>query len=148
MKLVIVGTGYVGLVSGLCFAEFGFETICVDKDEDRLKNLSEGKCPFYEPGLEDLLVKHLKSTNLLSLSSSLSDAMKDADIVFITVGTPTKRLEDSADLSSVFKVAEEIALNIKKLESLIVSYGSIWYTTIVNLKKRYMLQFLRVPYII
>ena len=114
MKLVIVGAGYVGLVSGLCFAEFGFETVCVDKDATRIDSLKKGKCPFYEPGLENLLVKHLKETKLLSLSISLSDAMKNADIVFITVGTPTKRLEEEANLTAVYNVAQEIADNIKK----------------------------------
>jgi len=113
MKLVIVGTGYVGLVSGLCFAEFGFETICVDKDENRINNLKKGKCPFFEPGLEELLTKHIQSTKLLSLSSSLKEAMQDASVVFITVGTPSKRLENEADLTAVWNVAEEIANNIE-----------------------------------
>ena len=113
MKLVIVGTGYVGLVSGLCFAEFGFETICVDKDSKRIESLKNGECPFYEPGLENLLKKHIHKTKLLSITSSLPDAMQDAKVIFITVGTPSKRLEDEADLSAVYKVAEEIALNIK-----------------------------------
>tara|TARA_B110000438_G_scaffold117221_1_gene114576 strand:+ start:58 stop:1362 length:1305 start_codon:yes stop_codon:yes gene_type:complete len=113
MKLVIVGTGYVGLISGLCFAEFGFQTVCVDKDIDRINSLKKGECPFYEPGLENLLNKHLKDTKLLSLSSSLSEAMTNANIVFITVGTPTKRLEDEADLTAVYNVADEIANNIK-----------------------------------
>jgi UDPglucose 6-dehydrogenase len=114
MKLVIVGTGYVGLVSGLCFAEFGFETICVDKNSERIESLQKGECPFYEPGLENLLLKHLNETKLLSLNTSLSDAMVGGDIIFITVGTPAKRLENDADLSSVYKVAENIANNIKK----------------------------------
>ena len=114
MKLVIIGTGYVGLVSGLCFAEFGFETICVDKDKDRIKKLEECKCPFFEPGLETLLTKHIKESKLLSFSSSLNSAMKNSNIIFITVGTPSKRLEDEADLTSVYNVANEIAENIKK----------------------------------
>ena len=113
MKLVIVGTGYVGLVSGLCFAEFGFETVCVDKDKERIDSLKSGKCPFYEPGIDDLLKKHTKQTGLLSLDTSLTDAMVGANVIFITVGTPTRKLEDEADLTSVFKVAEEIADNIK-----------------------------------
>ena len=112
MKLIIIGTGYVGLVSGLCFAEFGFQTVCVDKDSRRIENLKKGICPFYEPGLEDLLLKHVNKTKLLSLSPSLKDSMNGATVVFITVGTPTKRLEDQADLTAVFKVAEEIAENI------------------------------------
>ena len=112
MKLVIVGTGYVGLVSGACFAEFGYKTICVDKDKDRIKKLNSGKCPFYEPEMDDLLSKHLKNTKLLSFSPSLKDSMIDADIVFITVGTPSRRLEDEADLSFVWAVADEISQNI------------------------------------
>ena len=114
MKLVIVGTGYVGLVSGLCFAEFGFETICVDSDASRIECLKKGECPFYEPGLTNLLRKHLKETKLLSLSQCLSDSMSGADIIFITVGTPTKHLDDEADLSAVYKVADQIADNINK----------------------------------
>ena len=113
MKLVIIGTGYVGLVSGLCFAEFGLQTVCVDKDTDKIDSLKKGQCPFYEPGLENLLNKHLNETKLFSLNTSLSEAMVGSDIVFITVGTPTKRLENEADLTAVYKVADEIANNIK-----------------------------------
>ena len=112
MKLVMVGTGYVGLVSGLCFAEIGFQTVCVDKNKKRITELNKGKCPFYEPGLENLLTKHLNDTKHLSFSTSLKEAMNDADIVFITVGTPSRRLEDEADLSAVYDVAKEIAENI------------------------------------
>ena len=112
MKLVIVGSGYVGLVTGACFAEFGYKTICVDADDKRISNLNLGKCPFYEPGMDDLLLKHLNNTKLLSFSSSLKESMIDADIVFITVGTPSRRLEDDADLSYVWKVAEQISLNL------------------------------------
>ena len=114
MKLVIVGTGYVGLVSGACFAEFGYETICIDKDTKRIQKLKLGKCPFYEPGMDNLLSKHLNETKLLSFSLSLSESIKDADLVFITVGTPSRRLNDDADLSYVWSVADEIAKNIKK----------------------------------
>ena len=70
MKLVVIGTGYVGLVTGACFAEFGYKTICVDKDKSKVKNLNLGKCPFYEPGMDDLLSKHLNNTKLLTFSSS------------------------------------------------------------------------------
>ena len=114
MKLVIVGTGYVGLVSGACFAEFGYETICVDKDIKRIQKLKLGKCPFYEPGMDNLLSKHLNQTKLLSFSTSLTESIKDANLVFITVGTPSRRLNDDADLSYVWSVADDIAKNIKK----------------------------------
>ena len=113
MKLVIVGTGYVGLVSGACFAEFGYQTICVDKDKNRLQILEDGKCPFFEPGMDELLTKHIKKTKLLSFSDSLNQSMKKADVILITVGTPTKRLEGDADLSSIWDVAKDISMNIE-----------------------------------
>ena len=114
MKLAIIGTGYVGLITGACFAEFGYQTICIDKDEKRVEELNNSKCPFYEPGIDDLLDKHLNKTKLLSFSSSLSESVKDADIIFITVGTPSKRIEGEADLSYVWDVAQEISNNINK----------------------------------
>ena len=82
MKLVIVGTGYVGLVSGACFAEFGYETVCVDKDESRVNELQKTKCPFFEPGMDELLSKHCNNTKLLTFTTSLSEAMQNADIIF------------------------------------------------------------------
>ena len=114
MKLVIIGTGYVGLISGACFAEFGYKTVCIDKDEQRVDDLNNSKCPFYEPGVEELLEKHVNKTKLLSFSNSLSKSLKDADIIFITVGTPSKRIEGEADLSYVWGVAEEISNSISK----------------------------------
>ena len=114
MKLAIIGTGYVGLITGACFAEFGYQTVCIDKDENRVKELNDSKCPFYEPGVEALLDKHLNKTKLLSFSDSLSKSINDADIIFITVGTPSKRIEGEADLSFVWDVAEEISNNINK----------------------------------
>ena len=109
MKLVIVGTGYVGLVTGACFAEFGYETVCVDKDKQRVEILKTAKCPFFEPGMDDLLEKHINKTKLLKFSDSLKESMKGANIVCITVGTPSKRLEDEADLTAVWEVAKEIS---------------------------------------
>ena len=114
MKLVVVGTGYVGLITCACFAEFGYHTVFVDKDKSRIEKLNNAKCPFYEPGIDDLLNKHLNDTKFLNFTSSLSEAAKDADVIFITVGTPSKRLEGYADLSFVWKVAREISQNIKK----------------------------------
>ena len=114
MNLTIIGTGYVGLISGACFAEFGYQTVCVDKDQNRIDELNQSKCPFYEPGIEDLLNKHLNKTKLLSFSNSVSQSVENADIIFITVGTPSKRIEGEADLSFVWDVAKEISENIKK----------------------------------
>ena len=114
MKLAIIGTGYVGLITGACFAEFGYQTVCIDKDQNRVNDLNNSKCPFYEPGIEVLLDKHLNKTKLLSFSNSLSASIHDADIIFITVGTPSKRIEAEADLSFVWNAAEEISNNINK----------------------------------
>ncbi len=114
MKLAIIGTGYVGLITGACFAEFGYQTVCIDKDKNRVKELNDSKCPFYEPGVEALLDKHLNKTKLLSFSDSLSQSINDADIIFITVGTPSKRIEGEADLSFVWDAAEEISKNLNK----------------------------------
>jgi len=134
MKLAIIGTGYVGLITGSCFAEFGYETVCIDKDENRINELNNSKCPFYEPGVEDLLDKHLNKTKLLSFSSSLSQSVKDADIIFITVGTPSKRLEGEADLRYVWDVAEEIRENINKY-CVIVTKSTVPVGTTKKVKK-------------
>ena len=114
MKLAIIGTGYVGLITGACFAEFGYKTVCIDKDEARVNDLNNSQCPFYEPGIDNLLNKHLNKTKLLSFTNSLSKSVNDADIIFITVGTPSKRIENDADLSYVWNAAEEISNNINK----------------------------------
>ncbi len=134
MKLTIIGTGYVGLITGACFAEFGYETVCVDKDTKRIIELNQSKCPFYEPGIEELLNKHLNKTKLLSFSNSLSQSVESADIVFITVGTPSKRLEDDADLSFVWDVAREISYNIKKY-CLIVTKSTVPVGTTKQVKQ-------------
>ena len=134
MKLAIIGTGYVGLISGACFAEFGYQTVCIDKNEQRINELNKSKCPFYEPGIEDLLEKHLNKTKLLSFSSSLSESIQDADIIFITVGTPTRALEDEVDLSFVWEVAKEISENIKKY-CVIVTKSTVPVGTTKEIKK-------------
>ena len=134
MKILMVGTGYVGLVSGLCFAEFGFDTTCVDKNISRLEKIKTGKSPFYEPGINDLLNKHLNSTKLLKLSSNLVEESKIADVIFITVGTPSRRLVDDADLSAVFEVAKDIANNIKDY-SVIVTKSTVPVGTTRKIKK-------------
>jgi len=134
MKLAIIGTGYVGLITGTCFAEFGYQTVCIDKDENRVNQLNNSKCPFYEPGVDTLLDKHLNKTKLLSFSNSLSKSISDADIIFITVGTPSKRIEGEADLSFVYDVAEEISNNINKY-CIVVTKSTVPVGTTMEVKK-------------
>ena len=134
MKLTIVGTGYVGLVTGACFAEFGYSVKCIDKDSERLKKFKSGKCPFYEPGIDELLDKHINKTKLISFDSTLENNLNNCDIVFITVGTPTRRLEDEADLSFVWQVAEEISENITNY-CLVVTKSTVPVGTTRKVKK-------------
>lgn len=111
MKLAIIGTGYVGLVSGACFSEFGFDVICVDKDESKIGKIESGIMPIYEPGLEDLVARNV-TAGRLRFSTNLGPAVRDADAVFIAVGTPTRRGDGHADLSFVFAAAEEMASHL------------------------------------
>ena len=111
MKIVVIGTGYVGLVSGACFSEFGFDVTCVDKDDAKIAALKDGIIPIYEPGLDDLVARNCKAGRL-HFTTSLSETVASADIVFIAVGTPTRRGDGHADLSYVFAAAEEIAQNL------------------------------------
>jgi len=108
MNVVMIGSGYVGLVSGACFAEFGANVICVDKDESKIDALLKGEIPIYEPGLDDLVSRNVKSGRL-SFSLELESAVSNADLVFIAVGTPTRRGDGHADLKYVYAAAEEIA---------------------------------------
>jgi UDPglucose 6-dehydrogenase len=119
MKIGVVGTGYVGLVSGTCFAEFGIEVTCVDKDAGKIARLKNGEIPIYEPGLDDLVAKQVKAGRL-HFTTDLAGAMHDADAVFIAVGTPPRVSDGQADLTYVFEAAKEIARHIKQ------------YTVIVN----------------
>ena len=108
MRVVMVGTGYVGLVSGVCFADFGHDVICVDKDPKKIETLNSGGVPIYEPGLEALVAKNVKAARL-SFTTDLKAAMTGADAVFIAVGTPSRRGDGYADLSYVYAATEEIA---------------------------------------
>ena len=108
MRIAMIGTGYVGLVSGTCFSEFGSDVICVDKDETKIARLERGEIPIFEPGLEDLVAKNV-AAGRLSFTTDLADAVKGADAVFIAVGTPSRRGDGHADLSFVYAAAAEIA---------------------------------------
>jgi UDPglucose 6-dehydrogenase len=111
MRIAIIGTGYVGLVSGACFSEFGVSTICVDKDASKIERLRKGEIPIYEPGLDELVAKNVKAGRL-SFTTEIEHAVPDADAVFIAVGTPSRPGNGHADLSYVYSAAEEIALNL------------------------------------
>lgn len=112
MRVTMVGTGYVGLVSGACFADFGHQVICVDKDVGKIDRLHQGIMPIFEPGLEDLVESNVKAGRL-SFTTDLSEAVKDADTVFIAVGTPSRRGDGHADLSYVEQAAREIAEHMR-----------------------------------
>ncbi len=109
MKIAMIGAGYVGLVSGACFSEFGVETVCIDKDAGKLERLQRGEIPIYEPGLDNLVAKNVKAGRL-SFSGDLVSAVADADAVFIAVGTPSRRGDGHADLTYVYDAAREIAV--------------------------------------
>lgn len=113
MRVAMIGTGYVGLVSGACFSEFGVEVICVDKDASKIERLKKGEIPIFEPGLDALVANNVKAGRL-SFTMDLKTAMQGADAVFIAVGTPSRRGDGHADLSYVFAAAEEIAREMKK----------------------------------
>ena len=108
MRIAVIGTGYVGLVSGACFSEFGIDVTCVDNVEEKIEALKRGEIPIFEPGLEQL-VQSNTAAGRLKFSTDLKEAVKNADAVFIAVGTPSRRGDGHADLSYVYAVAEEIA---------------------------------------
>ncbi|MBL8660007.1 MAG: UDP-glucose/GDP-mannose dehydrogenase family protein, partial [Rhodospirillales bacterium] len=111
MKIVLVGAGYVGLVSAACFAEFGLAVVCVDTDEAKVARLRRGEIPIYEPGLEALVASNEESGRL-TFSTDLKSAMKNAAAVFIAVGTPSRRGDGHADLTHVYSAAEDIASSL------------------------------------
>ncbi len=108
MRIAIIGTGYVGLVSGTCFSEFGVDAICVDKDVGKIEALRRGEIPIYEPGLEDMVAKNV-SAGRLQFTTDLKEAVTGSEAVFIAVGTPSRRGDGHADLTYVFDAAREIA---------------------------------------
>ncbi len=108
MRIAMIGTGYVGLVSGVCFSDFGHDVVCVDKDASKIGRLEKGEVPIYEPGLDTLLARNV-AAGRLSFTQDLKAAITGAEAVFIAVGTPTRRGDGHADLTYVMAAAEEIA---------------------------------------
>ena len=127
MKLCMIGTGYVGLVSGVCFSDLGNDVICVDKDENKIDGLKKGKIPIFEPGLEELVIKNYKNKKL-KFSADLKDSIKKSDIIFICVGTPTKKNSNGADLTQIYSVSKEISKYINKFK-IIITKSTVPVTT-------------------
>ena len=127
MKLCMIGTGYVGLVSGVCFSDLGNDVICVDKDENKIDDLKNGKIPIFEPGLEELVIKNYKNKKL-KFSTDLKDSIKKSDIIFICVGTPTKKNSNGADLTQIYSVSKEISKCINKFK-IIITKSTVPVTT-------------------
>ena len=133
MHIVMLGTGYVGLVSGACFSEFGFQVCCVDKNQDKIDNLKNNIMPIYEPGLESLVIKN-KEAGRLTFSNNIDKEIQKADIIFIAVGTPTRRGDGHADLTYVYEAAEKIAKNLNGY-TVIVTKSTVPVGTGIEVKK-------------
>ena len=127
MKLCMIGTGYVGLVSGVCFSDVGNKVYCVDNDKNKIDLLNKGIVPIFEPGLEEILKKNHKQKRLI-FTTDLNEAVKNSDIIFICVGTPTKKNSNSADLKYVFNVANKLKKIIKKYK-IIITKSTVPVTT-------------------
>ena len=124
----MIGTGYVGLVSGVCFSDLGNDVICVDQDTKKIENLKKGIVPIYEPGLEELVLKNYKN-NRLKFSTDLNESVSKSDIIFICVGTPTKKNGKGADLTQIYKVAKEIRSSISNKFKIIITKSTVPVTT-------------------
>jgi len=133
MNITMLGAGYVGLVSGTCFSEFGFNVCCVDKDQEKILSLNSNIVPIYEPGLESLIQKN-KVSGRLTFSDDIDGNIKKADVIFIAVGTPTRRGDGHADLTYVFEAAEQIA---KKMDgyTLVVTKSTVPVGTGLEVKE-------------
>ena len=123
----MIGTGYVGLVSGTCFADLGNRVYCVDKDKNKINKLKNGICPIYEPGLEDLIKNNLRSGRL-DFTDDLEKAIKESQIIFICVGTPTKKSSNIVDLSQIYNVAKSISRYVKSYK-IIITKSTVPVTT-------------------
>ena len=118
MKICIIGSGYVGLVSGACFSELGNNVICVDINKQKIENLKRGIIPIYEPGLEELIKRNVKQ-NRLKFTTNLSISVRKSDIIFICVGTPTNKKTYDADLKYVFQVVKDIKKNLNRYKIIV-----------------------------
>ena len=127
MKICMIGTGYVGLVSGACFADLGNTVYCVDKDFRKIDMLNNGSIPIYEPGLNELVKKNSKAGRL-KFSTNIDESVQKSNIIFICVGTPTKKNKYEADLSQVYDVAKKISKNIKSFK-IIINKSTVPVTT-------------------
>ena len=123
----MIGTGYVGLVSGVCFSDLGNDVICVDRDKKKIEDLKRGIIPIYEPGLDELVLKNYNNKRL-KFSTDLNDSISKSDIIFICVGTPSKKNGNSADLSQIYSVAKEIRRSISKFK-IIITKSTVPVTT-------------------
>ena len=123
----MIGTGYVGLVSGTCFADLGNKVYCVDKDKSKINKLKNSISPIYEPGLEDLIRNNLRAKRLI-FTNDLQKAIEDSQIIFICVGTPTKKGSNLVDLSQVYSVTKSISKHIKNYK-IIVTKSTVPVTT-------------------
>src|SRR3954469_5720806 len=119
MKIVMIGAGYVGLVTGACFSDFGFSVTCVDKDAGKIDALLNGRIPIFEPGLLDLVARNA-AAGRLAFSTEVASAVRAADIVFVAVGTPSRRGDGHADLAYVYAAAAEIAAEIKSYKLVVI----------------------------
>ncbi len=123
MKIAMVGSGYVGLVSGACFADFGHDVVCIDKDENKIAALEEGVMPIYEPGLQALVESNVKAGRL-SFTTDLAEGIRDANAIFIAVGTPSRRGDGHADLTFVNAVAKEIGETLEN-DAVVVTKSTV-----------------------
>ena len=127
MRICMIGTGYVGLVSGVCFSDLGNDVICVDRDKKKVEDLKKGIIPIYEPGLDELVLKNYNNKRL-QFSTNLNDSISKSDIIFICVGTPSKKNANGADLSQIYSVAKEIRNSISKFK-IIITKSTVPVTT-------------------
>ena len=133
MKIAIVGAGYVGLVTGACFSEFGFDVTCIDKEPAKIARLNNNDMPIYEPGLDDLVAKNVAGQRL-HFTTDLETSVANADIVFIAVGTPSRRGEDAADMAFVHAAAADISRAANGF-TVIVTKSTVPVGTARDLKK-------------